>query len=89
MHYIPPDWRAILRQHGFEVSDLGAVWPGTVLLQSGSARVLSTWCKSRGRVQWKFCADREVILENCGGLKPEVQHSSGDNVLPCERTTNT
>ena len=37
VHYIPPDWRAILRQHGFEVSDIWCkvAWYGFVAMRFG------------------------------------------------------
>ena len=37
VHYIPADWRAILRQHGFEVSDLwcSMAWYGFVAIRFG------------------------------------------------------
>ena len=37
VHYIPPDWRAILRQRGFEVSDLwcSVAWYGFVAIRFG------------------------------------------------------
>ena len=37
LHYIPPDWRAILRQHGFEVSDLlcSVAWYGFFAIRFG------------------------------------------------------
>ena len=37
VHYIPPDWRAILRQHGFEVSDLwcSVAWYSFVAIRFG------------------------------------------------------
>ena len=37
VHFIPPDWRAILRQHGFEASDLwcSVAWYGFVAIRFG------------------------------------------------------
>ena len=37
VHYIPPDWRVILRQRGFEVSDLwcSVAWYGFVAIRFG------------------------------------------------------
>lgn len=37
VHYIPPNWRVIVREHGFEVSDLwsGLAWYGFVAIRFG------------------------------------------------------
>lgn len=42
VHYFPPDWRAITRQHGFEVSDFwsGFVWCGFVAIRFGKGCVI-------------------------------------------------
>ena len=41
VHYFPPDWRAITRQHGFEVSDFWSsfAWHGFVALQFGKGLI--------------------------------------------------
>lgn len=41
VHYIPPDWRVIVRKHGFEVSDLwsGLAWYGVVAIRFGKGLI--------------------------------------------------
>ena len=41
VHYLPPDWRAITRQHGFEVSDLWSsfAWYGFVAIRFGKGMI--------------------------------------------------
>lgn len=41
VHYIPPDWRVIVREHGFEVSDFwsGLAWYGFVAIRFGKGLI--------------------------------------------------
>lgn len=41
VHYIPPDWRVIVREHGFEMSDLwsGLAWYGFVAVRFGKGLI--------------------------------------------------
>jgi len=41
VHYLPPEWRAITRQHGFEVSDLWSsfAWYGFVAIRFGKGMI--------------------------------------------------